>query len=108
MENWADKDYDEKYADYLMEYIKLKKIFVNTDAHPSAEAAFTLLKKRRVTEGYEDLFSSMVKEFENNGILLDEPKVNAIKTRLSGFKSSDTDIDFGYISELRKIEEEEY
>ena len=26
MENWTDEDYDEKYANYLQEYVRLKPV----------------------------------------------------------------------------------
>jgi hypothetical protein len=108
MENWADVDYDEKYADYLKEYVDLKKIFVNTENHPSIDASFNKMKSTRAAEVYNHLLNLMFQEFDKNGIVINPPKKETIINRLNKTKSTDTDINFNYISELRKIEEEEY
>lgn len=107
MENWTDEDADEKYANYLQEYLRLKPKFINFNIQQVNDAVL-LLQKTRVEEVYHELFNLMIKEIKKVRLAMGEPKKKAIKERLSKVAPITNKINYNYIEELRKIEEEEY
>jgi hypothetical protein len=108
IENWNDSDYDDKYADYLKEYINLKNLFVDTNEHPDTTASFEFLKKKRVKEVYANLFDLMISRIKSIKGDLSPGKIETFKARLGKFYLAPEKIDFDYIKCLRQIEEEEY
>jgi len=110
LENWLDMEYDEKYSDYLQEYLRLKPLFLNKIANP--DEAVLLLQRSRIKEVYSDLYGLMI-----DGLVkrkkISEEKEKTFHERLNKTApltatGTDSDVDFNYVTELRKIEEEEY
>jgi len=113
VENWLDMEYDEKYCDYLQEYIKLRKIFLN-DVKISAnpDEAVLLLQKSTIEEVYSDLYRLMINGLKNRKSI-SEKKEETFHERLKKAAplpatGTGNDVNFNFVSELRKIEEEEY
>jgi len=107
MENWTDEDADKKYANYLQEYLQLKPRFLTYNIQKTKDAVL-LLQKTRVEEVYRDLLNLMLKDIKKVHIVIGEPKKKAIKERLSKVAPISNNVNFRYIEELRKIEEEEF
>ena len=104
VENWTDEDYDEEYAHYLQEYIRLKP---KLDKSTNIGAAVSVLQKERVKETYEKIFVLMVKGLRSIHTM-SQAKIDAIRERLHMNEPVTGEIDFSFIREARKIEEEEY
>jgi len=107
IENWTDEDADEKYVNYLQEYLQLKHQFLTFDIKKINYAVLTL-QKARVEEVYQDLLILMLKEIKKVNPIISEPKKKAIKERLLKVAPISNNINYNYIKELRKIEEEEF
>jgi len=105
MENWTDKDDDEKYGSYLQEYIRLKNVPV---FHQKTNVAVLLLQTERVRETYRDLTNEMLKNLKVVRTTISEAKEEAIKKRLDKVTTIPNEISYDFIEELRKIEEEEF
>jgi hypothetical protein len=107
-ENWDDKDYDVKYAKYMQEYIRIKKVFEEKGL-PDDKIITNLegFKRKRLNSIYDYLFNNMKERLENKKGTFSSPKLEAIKSRLDKYRSLD-DANFDFLYELRKIEEEEY
>ena len=107
MENWTDEDADEKYANYLQEYFRLKPQIIKLNIQKANDAVL-LLQTTRVKEVYQELFNLMLKNLKKVRITIGEPKKRAIKERLSKVAPISNNVNYSYIEELRKIEEEEF
>jgi hypothetical protein len=108
-ENWQDKDFDAKYAKYMQEYIKLKRIIVDEGySDEKIIGALNTLKAKRLDSVYKFLFKDMKARLENriNGHLNPE-KEKRLSFKLDKLATMD-DVNFDYLYELRKFEEEEY
>lgn len=105
MENWLDEDADEKYVNYLQEYLRLKPLLLNNH---KINDAISLLQTERVKEVYRDLLGLMLKGLKEIILTIGEPKKRAIKERLSKVAPISDNVNYSYIEELRKIEEEEF
>ena len=108
IENWFDKDYDEKYGDYLREYINLKSLFFgNENIKANAGYAVSILQRARVEEVYDNLYNLMIDGLKKHKSI-SQAKEKAFHERLEKVAPLSDDVNFAYLSELRKIEEEEY
>jgi len=105
MENWTDEDADEKYANYLQEYLRLKNV---PSFSKKPKASVSKLQTTRVEEVYSELFKLMLRDIRGAKITIGEPKKKAFKARLSKVAPISNNVNYNYIDELRKIEEEEY
>jgi len=105
MENWTDKDADEKYTNYLQEYLLLKSdpIFLN-----KTNDAILKLQTSRIEEVYNKLFKLMLENLKEVNPIISGPKEETFKKRLSKIAPISNSINYNYIEELRKIEEEEF
>jgi hypothetical protein len=105
MENWTDKDCDEKYANYLQEYLRLKPILSKSK---NIKDAVSLLQTERVKEIYEELFKLIIKELKAARVTMSKAKISTIRERLYKAAPISNEIDYNFVKEARKIEEEEY
>ena len=105
MENWLDDDYDEKYANYLQEYFRLKPLLAKSK---DIKAAILLLQKQRVNETYGNVLGLMLGDLKKTNVTISDSKVNAIRNRLLKAVPVTSEINYDFVNELRKIEEEEY
>jgi len=108
VENWFDKEYDEKYGDYLQEYTRLKSEFFNSakiDTNPGY--AVSVMQRSRVKRAYENLYNLMIDGLKKKH-RISEAKENTFRERLKKAAPPADDVNFDFIIELRKIEEEEY
>ena len=61
IENWFNKNYDEKYCDYLQEYIRLKPLFLGgKNISANADNAVSIMQRSRVREVYDNLYKLMI------------------------------------------------
>jgi hypothetical protein len=108
VENWTDRDFDLKYARYMQEYIKIKSKLYNTGmSDDKIKAALTVLKRKKLKSTYNALFNFVKSGLEQSKGTLSQKKTDGLKKRLEKYVSLD-EINFDYIREIRKIEEEEY
>jgi hypothetical protein len=108
-ENWQDKDFDVKYAKYMQEYIELKKIVASKDYSTEKIIAYLNgFKAKRLDSVYKYLFNAMKVQLENKKHEKFNPeKEKALLSRLDKLATMD-DVNFEYLYELRRFEEEEY
>jgi hypothetical protein len=107
-ESWDDKDCDAKYAKYMQEYLRIKKVFEDQNlSDDKIKAALEGFKKDRLQSTYDYLYDKMLERLEKEKGKLSDTKQKALKTRLDKCRNLN-DTDFQYIYEIRKIEEEEY
>jgi hypothetical protein len=107
-ENWQDKDFDVKYARYMQEYIELKKIVTNKDySDEKIIAALNVFKAQRLDSVYNFLFTAMKARLGKINGPLNPEKEKALLSRLGKLVTMD-DVNFEYLYELRRFEEEEY
>jgi hypothetical protein len=108
VENWTDRNFDKKYAGYIQEYIVIKNgVYDPGKSDDKIKAALTLLKERRLKSSYNALFKFVIDKLEAGGKTLSPEKITSLKERLDKYASLDN-INFDYMREIRKIEEEEY
>jgi len=107
VENWFDKEYDKKYGDYLQEYIRLKSVFDSERISANPDLAVSALQKSRVRKVYDILYKYMINGLKEHKTIC-ETKEKAFLERLEKAAPPADDVNFDYINELRKIEEEEY
>jgi len=105
MENWTNYDDDDKYGSYLQEYFRLKPLLLNK---PNIDAKILLLQKQRVAETYRDIIVLMLKNLKAVRITISEAKKKAILERLNKVTTVPNEVNYDFIEELRKIEEEEF
>jgi hypothetical protein len=108
-ENWQDKDFDAKYAKYMQEYIRFKKIVVEKGySDEKIIEALNAFKANRLDSVYKFLLKDMKTRLEDriNGHLNPE-KERRLLSKLGKLATMD-DVNFDYLYELRKFEEEEY
>lgn len=107
-ESWDDKDCDAKYAKYMQEYLRIKKVFkVQNLSDDKIKAALEGFKKDRLQATYDYLYEKMLERLEVKKGKLSDKKQELLKLRLNEYRDLN-DTDFKYIYEIRKIEEEEY
>jgi hypothetical protein len=108
VENWTDRDFDVKYAKYMQEYIKIKHKLYNTGiSDDKIKAALALFKGKKLKSTYNALFNFVKSRLELSKGVLPQKKTAGLKKRLEKYISLD-EINFDYMREIRKIEEEEY
>jgi hypothetical protein len=105
MENWTDEDYDEKYVNYLQEYLSLKPLLAKST---DVQAAVSLLQTARVKEAYDNIFELMIKGLRAAHVTVSNSKIKTIYERLRMNEPVKNEIDFNFVREVRKIEEEEF
>jgi len=107
-ESWDDKDCDAKYARYMQEYLRIKKVFKEKNlSDDEIKAALKGFKKDRLQTIYDYLYDKMMERLETEKGKLSASKQEALKSRLNNYRNLN-DTNFQYIYEIRKIEEEEY
>jgi hypothetical protein len=108
IENWNDRDYDVKYARYMQEYIAVKKELYDPDKpDDKIKASLALLRGKKLKLSYNALYKFVIDKLRESGKVLSPEKISALNERVKKYVSLD-DINFDYIREIRKIEEEEY
>jgi hypothetical protein len=108
VENWTDKDFDVKYARYMQEYIAIKgKLYGTGKSDDKIKASLALFKGKRLKSTYNALFNFVKSRLEQSKGALSPEKTVSLRERLQKYVSLD-DINFDYMREIRKIEEEEY
>jgi hypothetical protein len=108
IENWVDKNHHGKHARYLEDYIRVKDALY--DAGKSDETIKSMLArstKRRIKSSYDALFNNVIEGLARNRGSLSAAKIAHLKKRLEPYTSLE-EINFNYMREIRKIEEEEY
>ena len=107
VENWTDRDFDVKYARYMQEYIKIKHELYNLSTpDDKIKASLTLLKEKRLKSTYSALFDFITDRLKEKMALHPEKTAN-LRDLLKKYVSLE-DVNFDYMREIRKIEEEEY
>jgi hypothetical protein len=108
VENWTDRDFDVKYARYMQEYITIKDSLYNPDKPDNKiMAALAMLRENRLKSMYKALFEFVITKLEKSKGTFSPEKKSSLENRLKKYISLD-DVNFDYMREIRKIEEEEY
>jgi hypothetical protein len=108
IENWTDKNCDVKYAKYMQEYIRIKNEIYNP-ATPDTIITEALAKRRteQLLSAYNSLFKHVRDGLTEVKGPLAREKIIALRDRLNRYTLRD-DVNFDFLREVRKIEEEEY
>jgi hypothetical protein len=107
-ENWQDKDFDAKYAKYMQDYISFKRIAAREGySDEKIIEALNVLKTKRLDSVYNFLFKDMKARLEDRKGHLNPEKEKRLLSKLDKLATMD-DVNFDYLYELRKFEEEEY
>jgi len=107
-ENWDDKDCDAKYAHYMQEFIRIKDIFKKKNlSDDKIKAAFNGFKKERIKSIYTYILKKFISILERRKGELTPEKKNVIMSRLDRLQDLE-DVNFEYLYEIRKLEEEEF
>jgi len=106
IENWTDKDCLPPYKNYIGDYNMLKN-FLNNKSNANVMAALNHARETRLNHIYNYLFDDVKKRLKRKKGHVSPEKLNMLNSRLSPYRLL-KDVDFKYIFELRKIEEEEY
>jgi hypothetical protein len=108
LENWDDANYDVKNVKFLQEYFSIKNNCIIKNLSPD-EIKRELIKYKinRLNFLYDKLYKKMIEPLEKSKGKISPAKENDYHKRLSKYISTD-DVNFNYIKELRKIEEEDY
>jgi hypothetical protein len=108
-ENWQDKDFDAKYAKYMQEYIILKKTAAERKySDEKIIGALNVLKAGRLDSVYKFLLKDMKTRLENRkSEHLNPEKERRLLSKLDKLATMN-DVNFDYLYELRRFEEEEY
>jgi len=106
-ENWFGRTVDVKDTKFMQEYITFRN-FVNDDNLSDTKIKLELkaLKRDRIDIIYTELYESMLELLEKTKKISKKDK-KAIDLRLNVYRSLEY-VNFQYINELRKIEEEKY
>jgi len=108
IENWKDQDCLPIYHKYIGDYILLRNYQrKNNISDPKMMQSFKYLREERLNFVYNYLFDDVKKRLISKKGKIALEKLNILISRLKPLRSL-TNIDFKYIFELRKIEEEEY
>ena len=92
----------------MQEYIRIKEVFKEKElSDDEIKAALEGFKEKRLNSTYDLLFDNMKKRLENKKGTFSPQKLETITSRLNKYRSLG-DVNFEYLYELRKIEEEEY
>lgn len=110
-ENWADREFDVKYARYLQEFIsaenKMKKLedkIGRTLKEPECRKFFVGLTKIRMKEAYDYIADLFIENIQGHKTLTVEDLVR-IEKRLDSCRQEET-FSMEFLNELRNIEEE--
>jgi len=107
-ENWEDKDCDAKYADYIQEYIRIKKVFNDKGlSDDKIKAALVGFKRERIKFIYDYLYKNLTFFLEKRNGKLTPEKKETLELRLNNHRDTE-DVNFEYLHEIRRIEEEDY
>jgi hypothetical protein len=108
VENWTDRDFDVKYARYMQEYIAIKgEVYSADKPDDKIKASLALLRAKRLKSTYTALFDFVKSRLEQSKGVLSPEKMAGMEKRLEKYVSLD-EINFDYMREIRRIEEEEY
>jgi hypothetical protein len=106
-ENWFGRTVDVKDTKFMQEYIAFRD-YVNDNkfSETKIKKELKFLKQHRIGYIYEKLYESMIELLEKTGKITDNEK-KSIELRLEVYRSLEY-VNFQYINEQRKIEEEMY
>jgi len=106
-ENWFGRTVDVKDNKFMQEYITFRDyVSDNHFSDTKIKQELRALKRNRIDVIYTELYESMIKLLEKTKKISDNDK-KAINLRLNVYRSLEY-VNFQYINELRKIEEERY
>ena len=107
-ENWEDKDCDAKYADYMQEYIRIKRVFNEKGlSDDKIKDGLSVLKRERIKFIYDYLYKNLTFFLETRNGKLTPEKKETLESRLNNHRDPE-DVNFDYLYEIRRIEEEEF
>jgi len=107
-ENWEDKDCDAKYADYMQEYIRIKKELNNKGfSDDKIKAYLSGFKRERIKFIYDSLYKNLTSLLEKRKGKLTPEKTETLESRLISHRDPE-DVNFEYLYEIRRIEEEDF
>jgi len=106
-ENWFGRTVDVKDIKFMQEYIIFRNHAIKKNiSDAKAKQKLKIIKQNRIDFVYKKIYINMIELLEKTRKIPDKEK-KAIELRLKVYRSLEY-VNFQYINELRKIEEEMY